>query len=174
MSFQIYKNLAELNERSAELAESSFRDCCPSHEWARRMAASRPFAMIDDLFETGERIWFSLSINDHVEAFAAHPQTGSIKAAATQKKGAADRSSSARYGAAAAADDVKQQLADADSLYQNKFGFIFIVCATEKSADEMLAICRARIRNSVETELKLAAAEQWKITEIRLNKLLEK
>ena len=69
--------------------------------------------------------------------------------------------------------DVRTQLAELNRLYEDKFGFIFIVCATEKSADEMLAIARARFGNSVETEIHIAAAEQQKITEIRLNKLLE-
>jgi len=174
LSFHVYKNLAALNESSAKAAETRFLDCCGSREWARRMAASRPFSLIEDLFATGERLWYSLSINDHLEAFAAHPKIGSTKASATQNKRAADWSSSEQSGAADAADDVRLELADANSLYEDKFGFIFIVCATGRSADEMLAICRARIRNSVETELELAAAEQWKITEIRLSKLLEK
>jgi 2-oxo-4-hydroxy-4-carboxy--5-ureidoimidazoline (OHCU) decarboxylase len=69
---------------------------------------------------------------------------------------------------------VREQLAEANRLYLEKFGFIFIVCATGKSADEMLAICRARFGNSAATELKIAAEEQLKITELRLNKLLEK
>lgn len=130
--------------------------------------------MLDDLFETGERIWFALSTADHLEAFAAHPKIGSKKPAASQKRQAASWSAGEQSGVSGAGKDVKQQLAEANRLYENKFGFIFIVCATDKSADEMLAICRARIGNSAETELKLAAVEQWKITEIRLNKLLER
>lgn len=137
------------------------------------MADSRPFEMLENLFETAEQTWFALSTADHLEAFAAHPKIGSTKPAASQKKQAADWSAGEQSGVSDAGDDVKQQLADANRLYEEKFGFIFIVCATGKSADEMLAVCRARTRNSVETELKLAAIEQWKITEIRLNKLLE-
>lgn len=174
MKSHIYRNLAELNDLPADTAEAAFLDCCGSKTWARRMSGSRPFRLLTYLFETGEEIWFSLSINDHLEAFAAHPKIGSTKAAASQKKRAADWSGGEQSKAADATDDVKQQLAEANRLYQEKFGFIFIVCATGRSADEMLAICRARTRNSVETELKLAAIEQWKITEIRLNKLLEK
>lgn len=174
MSFHIYKNLHELNETAPETAEAAFLDCCGSQTWARRMTEARPFAMIEDLFAAGERIWFSLSTTDHLEAFAAHPKIGSTKAANAQKKRAADWSAGEQASVSEAGDDVKQKLADANRLYENKFGFIFIVCATGKSADEMLAICRARTRNSAETELELAAIEQWKITEIRLNKLLEK
>ena len=138
------------------------------------MTAERPFVLLEDLFEKAENIWFALSIADQLEAFAAHPKIGSSKPAATQKKRAAEWSSGEQSGMDDAENDVREQLADANRLYQDKFGFIFIVCASGKLADEMLAICRARFGNSVETELRIAAEEQHKITEIRLNKLLEK
>jgi 2-oxo-4-hydroxy-4-carboxy-5-ureidoimidazoline decarboxylase len=147
----IYKALAGINEMPAEAAEVVFLRCCGSHEWARRMAAERPFRLLTYLFETGEEIWFSLGAADHLEAFAAQP----------------------RLDVVGAEDDIKRQLADVTHLYETKFGFIFVISTTGRSADELLAICRARIGNSVETELKLAAIEQWKITELRLNKLLE-
>ena len=97
----------------------------------------------------------------------------SKKAAASQKKRAADWSAGEQSGVATAESEVGEQLAAVNRLYEQKFGFIFIVCATGKSADEMLAICRARLGNTPETELRIAAEEQRKITEIRLNKLLE-
>ena len=137
------------------------------------MAATRPFPMLEKLFETAERVWFALSTADQLEAFAAHPTIGSTKAAASQKKQAADWSAGEQSGVATAESEVGEQLAAVNRLYEKKFGFIFIVCATGKSADEMLAICRARLGNTPETELKIAAEEQRKITEIRLNKLLE-
>ena len=137
------------------------------------MAATRPFPMLEKLFETAERVWFALSTADQLEAFAAHPTIGSRKAAASQKKQAADWSAGEQSGVATAASEVGEQLAAVNRLYEQKFGFIFIVCATGKSADEMLAICRARLGNTPETELRIAAEEQRKITEIRLNKLLE-
>ena len=137
------------------------------------MAATRPFPMLEKLFETAERVWFALSTADQLEAFAAHPTIGSRKAAASQKKQAADWSAGEQSGVATAESEVGEQLAAVNRLYEKKFGFIFIVCATGKSADEMLAICRARLGNTPETELKIAAEEQRKITEIRLNKLLE-
>ncbi|MBK8303008.1 MAG: 2-oxo-4-hydroxy-4-carboxy-5-ureidoimidazoline decarboxylase [Chloracidobacterium sp.] len=174
MSFEIYKNLAWLNELPRAEAESTFRDCCGSAAWASRMAASRPFPMLENLYAAAEDIWFSLPSADHLEAFAAHPQIGSKSAAPSQKKQAAEWSAGEQSGVSHAADSVREQLADANRLYKNKFGFIFIVYASGKTADEMLAICRARQGNSVETELKIAAQEQHKITETRLNKLLEK
>ena len=173
MSYRVYKNLASLNHLPLREAENNLRDCCGSAEWARRMAAARPFAMLDDLYRAAEKIWFSLPTADQLEAFAAHPKIGSKKADAKQPAKSADWSKSEQSGAASATADVRDGLAECNRLYQDKFGFIFIVCATGKTADEMLAICRARLGNSVETELRIAAAEQAKITEIRLNKLLE-
>ena len=138
------------------------------------MAVSRPFPMLENLYAAAGDIWFSLPPADHLEAFASHPQIGSKKTAPSQKKQAADWSAGEQSGVSNAAENVREQLADANRLYKNKFGFIFIVYASGKTADEMLAICRARLGNSVETELKIAAQEQHKITETRLNKLLEK
>ena len=173
-SYQIYKNLAWLNELPVVEAEVAFLDCCGSRAWARAMTASRPFAMLENLYERAESIWFSLTAADWLEAFAAHPKIGSRKPAPAQQLRAAKWSGGEQSGVDAADETVKNQLADANRLYQKKFGFIFIVCATGKTADEMLAICRARLGNSTKTELRIAAEEQRKITEIRLNKLLEK
>lgn len=173
MSYNIYKNLARLNDLPQAEAESTFLDCCGSSRWARRMAESRPYTMLEDLYQKADDIWFALSPPDWLEAFAAHPKIGSKKAAPVQKARAAAWSSGEQSGIAEAEDGVREQLAEANRLYEVKFGFIFIVCATGKTADEMLAICRARLGNSVETEIRIAAEEQRKITEIRLNKLLE-
>ena len=172
-SFQIYKNLAWLNDLPTDEAESIFRDCCGSAEWARRMAAVRPFAMLENLYEKAERIWWSLSSADYLEAFASHPKIGSKTAAPKQQAKSGEWSSGEQSGMDGAADTVRNELADSNRLYLEKFGFIFIVCATGRSADEMLAICRARLGNSASTEMQIAAEEQRKITEIRLNKLLE-
>lgn len=174
MSYQIYKNLAWLNELTLDEAESAFLDCCGSQAWAHRMAAARPFALLEDLFETATEIWRSLSTVDHLEVFAAHPKIGSKKAAANQNIQAAHWSIGEQSGVDSAAKDVLDELADVNSLYEDRFGFIFIVCASGKTAEEMLAICRARLGNSVQTELAIAGEEQRKITEIRLSKLLEK
>lgn len=173
-AFHIYRNLAWLNELAADEAESVFRDCCGSARWARRMTLARPFRMLDDLYETAERIWWSLSPGDHLEAFAAHPKIGSQQAGPGPKTKAAAWSKGEQSEVGRAPAAVRRALDEANRLYEKKFGFIFIVCATGKTAEEMLAICRARLGNSVETEFRLAAEEQRKITEIRLNKLLER
>ena len=172
--YHIYKNLDELNKLSAESAGSVFRDCCGSTEWARQMASERPFLTVEDLYNAAEKKWMSLSPADWLEAFAAHPKIGSSKPAASQNTGSAEWSRDEQSGVNTAADDVLSELENVNRLYLERFGFIFIVSATGKTADEMLAICKARLNNSIETELDLAAIEQSKITAIRLNKLLEK
>lgn len=173
-SFQIYKNLAWLNDLPQSEAEAAFLACCGSIAWARRMAEARPFHMLEDLFETATRAWASLSRTDLLEAFADHLPIGSEKMVSDQKEQAATWSAGMRSGIEITEDTIQAQLVEVTRLYEDKFGFIFILCAGEKTTDEVLAICRARLGNSVETELKIASNEQLKITEIELNKLLER
>ena len=138
------------------------------------MAAARPFSMLEQLFRRADDIWSSRSTDDRLEAFAAHPKIGSKKPAAIQQFRAASWSAGEQSGMETAETHVRDRLAEANSLYEAKFGFIFIVCATGKKADEMLEICRSRLGNSLETEIQIAAEEQRKITKIRLEKLLER
>lgn len=172
-TFQIYKNLAWLNDLPHAEAQTVFLDCCGSQEWARRMVEKRPFPMLENLYNAAEKTWFSLSPAEWLEAFAAHPKIGSKKSTRVRQVRSTAWSVGEQSGMDAAETDVRERLAEANRLYEEKFGFIFIVCASGKSADEMLAIARARLGNSLETELVISAEEQRKITEIRLNKLLE-
>ena len=174
MTYLIYKNLAELNELSRAEALGAMLDCCGSQRWAEAMTDARPFRSLEHLFTAAEETWFALPTADHLEAFAAHPKIGASKPATTQGERSAGWSSSEQSAMKHAGQTTVAELAEINRLYHEKFGFIFIVCATDRSADEMLAIARARIRNSVETELKIATEEQHKITLLRLEKLLEK
>ena len=171
---RIYNNLAWLNKLPKDEALSVFLDCCGSKEWARLMTAARPFPMLEHLFTAADKIWSLLAPGDHLEAFASHPKIGSKAPPPAQQARSAEWSSGEQSGMDAASDAVRDELAACNDLYLKKFGFIFIVCASGKSAAEMLAVCKTRFRNTLETELKIAAEEQRKITEIRLNKLLEK
>jgi len=134
------------------------------------MAAARPFEDADALVRIGERTWWSLAIEDHLEAFAAHPKIGEAKAPAS---GDAAWSKAEQQGASAAAAQTLAELAEANRAYEAQLGFIFIVCASGRSADAMLADLRARLSNSREVELRTAAEEQAKITRLRLLKLVE-
>ena len=162
--------LGRLNALSAADAEAELLACCGSRRWAREMAARRPFADVAALLAAADEVWWALGPDDWHEAFRAHPRIGERKAAPAQ--GARAASWSAQEQAGAAGDDVAAALAEGNRAYEERFGHIYIVCATGKTADEMLAILRARLANDAATELRAAAAEQAKITRLRLEKLL--
>ena len=165
-------HVGRLNRLTGEEARAALLDCCGSARWAREVAALRPFRDVGSLLHAGERIWFALGRVDWLEAFRAHPRVGEKKAAGPVSEDARRWSEGEQSRASAAAEETKAALAQANRAYEEKFGFIFIVCATGKTAEEMLAILRGRLKNDAETELRAAAAEQWRITELRLKKLL--
>jgi OHCU decarboxylase len=136
--------------------------CCGSSAWAQAMFTRQPF---DDIHRAADEIWWSLTTEDWLEAFAAHPKIG--------QKSAAKWAAQEQSGMSSAAASTAAEMARLNAEYENKFGFIFIVCATGKSADEMLSILQARINNSREEEIRIAAAEQARITHLRLDKLLK-
>ena len=164
--------LAGLNALPAAEADAAFLACCGSTRWAREMASRRPFGDAAALAAAADEAWWSLDPEDWDEAFRAHPRIGERKAAPSQGARAAAWSSQEQAGAAAAGEDVAAALAEGNHAYEARFGRIYIVCATGKTAEEMLAILRARLANDDATELRAAAAEQAKITRLRLEKLL--
>jgi allantoicase len=137
------------------------RRVCGSSEWVTRLLAARP---LDNAFAAADEIWSSLSEENWREAFAAHPRIG-------EKKGGA-WSAQEQSGVRTAADETMQKLAEANRAYEDRFGHIYIVCATGKSADEMLRIATERLENDAKTELRVAAEEQRKIMHLRLRKLV--
>ncbi len=167
------KKLEQLNQALNEKAEADFLNCCGSQTWARLMTEARPFARVAALLNQAEQIWLNLDSQDWLEAFAAHPKIGAKKADLQQSAQSTEWSNAEQSGTQTAADSLRDELEKANSLYEEKFGFIFIVCATGKSAEEMLNLCRRRLHNDADSEIRIAADEQRKITEIRLKKLLE-
>lgn len=165
-------NLALLNAMPEPLAEATLLACCGSHIWARRMADERPFQSLDHVFGAADRIWQDLAPEDWLQAFRAHPRIGEKKAEAQTGAAAQVWSEKEQAGAHSASAETLAALAEANAAYDARFGHIFIVCATGKSAEEMLAICRARLQNDPDRELHVAAAEQARITRLRLEKLL--
>jgi OHCU decarboxylase len=164
--------LQKLNDANLEAARSMFRNCCGSERWASLMAESLPFISEEEVLQRASQICRELGEDDWLEAFMSHPKIGESKAAANQQKLSAEWSKGEQSGIAEAADRTREELAEANRLYAQKFGFIFIVCASGKSAEELLELCQSRLGNSRETEISIAAEEQQKITEIRLEKLL--
>jgi len=167
------EKLEQLNQAAPEAAKADFLNCCGSQTWARLMTEARPFNDVAALIKQAEQVWQNLDAQDWLEAFAAHPKIGARKAVLRQSAQAAEWSNSEQSGTQTAADSLRDELEKANHLYEEKFGFIFIVCATGKSAEEMLDLCRRRLHNDADSEIRIAADEQRKITEIRLKKLLE-
>ena len=166
-------SLDRLNALPSTEAVAEFLKCCGAKNWARQMVAARPFAGVEQMIETADRTWRSLGVNDCLEAFHSHPKIGEKKAAAKTAVEAQKWSAQEQSGVEASAEHVLNELAELNRAYEEKFGFIFIVCATGKSSIEMLELLRERIENSLEVELQNAATEQAKITELRLKKLIE-
>jgi len=136
------------------------------------MTAARPFENKAELLNEADRIWWSLDSEDWLEAFHAHPKIGEKKAAATQSQQARAWSAQEQSGTRNAAADTMAALAEGNREYEQRFGFIFIVCASGKSPEEMVAILKRRLNNEPDGELRIAAEEQLKITRLRLEKLL--
>ena len=157
---------------SPSQAEAEFLKCCGSKNWARRLASERPFASLNELVDGGERLWWSLEPGDWLEAFQSHPKIGEQKAAAAPAVEAQQWSEDEQSGIRDSAQQNIDELADLNRAYEAKFGFIFIVCAAGKRSEEMLRILRERLANNPDEELRLAAAEQAKITQLRLGKLI--
>jgi 2-oxo-4-hydroxy-4-carboxy-5-ureidoimidazoline decarboxylase len=164
--------VAELDALPAAEAAPLLESCCGSSEWVRRMLARRPFGSAEALLAAADEVWWSLSREDWLEAFAHHPRIGERAAAAPQGARARGWSVDEQRGAAAAPEDVAAALAEGNREYERHFGHIYLVCATGKSAPEMLAILRDRLTNDPATELRVAAGEQAKITRLRVGKLL--
>jgi len=166
--------LEEFNHLPQAVAVTALSQCCAASAWVQAMVDGRPYADIPQLLEAADRAWLRMDEPNLLEAFSAHPQIGNVvslleKYASTQAMAASEQSA-----IAAASEATLRALAQANHSYLEKFGFIFIVCATGKSAQEMLDLLYARLPNSREQELINAAEEQRKITAIRLRKLLEK
>lgn len=140
-------------------------ECCGSSNWVKQMLAARPFKTLASLEAAATAAWWSLSSTDWLEAFSKHPRIG-------EKGKVSQWSSQEQSGMESAAVSVAARLADLNRVYFEKFGWIFIVCATGKSAEEMLSLLETRLPNAPDDEIRIAAAEQNKITLLRLKKLL--
>ena len=165
--------LAGLNQSPPEAALAALLTCCGSPRWAAQMAALRPFEASAALLRQADATWWNLGETDKLAAFAAHPRIGERKAAHDTGAQAATWSANEQAGVAQANSDTRERLAAANAAYFERFGFSFIVCATGKSAAELLALLEQRLHNSRAAELRTAAEEQAKISRLRLTKLTE-
>jgi OHCU decarboxylase len=159
--------LSELNRMSVQGATDVLKPCCGSQRWAEDVVARRPFADVADLHRAASVVAQTLAREDWLEAFRSHPKIGDAN-------NVSQWSQREQQGMATAADDVRTRLARLNREYQERFGFIFIICATGKSAGEMLTRLEERIQNRPEDEIRLASEEQRKIVHLRLDKLIDR
>ena len=169
--------LAAWNAASKPEALAAMLACCASTRWAAAMAAARPIANTESLHETADNLWSQTSEPDWLEAFAAHPRIGDRgigdrKPTHTASEQSTSWSKQEQSSTQAAAQPTLDTLARLNAQYERQFGFTYIVRATGKSAEEMLAILERRLTHTRAEELHEAAEQQRQITQIRLQKWL--
>jgi 2-oxo-4-hydroxy-4-carboxy-5-ureidoimidazoline decarboxylase len=162
----------ELDAFPAAHAAELLAACCGAPRWVSSMIARRPFETLDALLAAADDIWWSLDQHDWREAFARHPRIGEAESAPPDGERERSWASGEQAGVGTAQESVRSALVEANRDYERRFGYIYIVCATGRSADEMLALARGRLHNAPKIELRVAAEEQRKITRLRLEKLL--
>ena len=160
--------LKDFNKLDRDTAAKELFSCCGSRNWVSLLMQEFPFGTPETLIEKADAVWYgACNKNDWLESFSHHPKIGDKKSLAGKFSG------KEQAGLGSATDEIIEDLAKANYDYEKKFGFIFIVCATGKSAGEMLRLLTDRLKNNADDELAIAMGEQHKITLIRFNKLLE-
>ena len=162
-----------LNALSSEAARRELLKCCGATRWAIAIEQQRPYATLEQLLARSNEVWWDLEPSDWLEAFRSHPKIGEKKAASSVAAQSQQWSAQEQRGVETAREDAIEKLARLNQLYEEKFGFIFIVCATGKSTDEILALLEERMENEAAAELRIAATQQATITELRMRKLIE-
>jgi 2-oxo-4-hydroxy-4-carboxy-5-ureidoimidazoline decarboxylase len=166
--------LARWNALEADEAAQQILPCCGSMAWARGVAARRPLSDEATLLDASDEIWRGLRVSDWIEAFSTHPRIGESQAPKTASAQSAAWSAQEQRDAASPQDAVALALAEGNREYEERFGRLFIICATGKSARQILDHLRRRLQNDADTELREAAEEQRKITNLRLKKWLSR
>jgi 2-oxo-4-hydroxy-4-carboxy-5-ureidoimidazoline decarboxylase len=166
-----YKTLEEWSLLGPQAAAAAILPCNGSLAWAEGVVALRPLRGVEELLAASDKIWLGLSKKAWQHAFDSHPRIGEHKAKAATEQSLAW--SSGEQSAAQLTEETQAALAAANVEYEQRFGRIFIVCASGKTAAEMLEILRGRLANDAETELHEAGEQQRLITQIRLRKWLQ-
>lgn len=161
-----------LNRLSEAEARRELERCCGARRWVDGMLASRPFASASALLDRADAIWRELEAPDFLEAFSHHPEIGADLGELRRRfAGTAALSEAEQAGVSKGSEETLRALAEQNRRYRERFGYSFIVCATGKSADEMLGVLEQRLHGAPDQELGVAAAEQAKITRLRLSKI---
>jgi 2-oxo-4-hydroxy-4-carboxy-5-ureidoimidazoline decarboxylase len=164
--------LHEFNILPKERLVEELTKCCGSPSWVQRMLPFIPADDMVELLEDAEEQWWLCNEKDWKEAFSHHPKIGDIDSLKKKFASTANWTSNEQSGVNTASEKILQALAEGNKKYEEKFGYIFIVCATGKSAEEMLSMLEERLKNDPADEIEIAADEQNKITKLRIEKLL--
>ena len=164
-------NIEQFNLLPQPQAFSALESCCVAKNWVDAMLDLRPFADLPALYQSAESIWEKCAEADYLAAFEGHPRIGDVATLKAKYQHTAGMAGHEQQGMSQADEQLLHRMKQRNDDYFDKFGFIFIVCASGKSAQEMLEILESRIGNDYKTELAIAANEQMKITQIRLEKL---
>ena len=171
MADQMTMTPDDFNSLPEAAARDALARCCESRRWMDQVLARRPFGSFDEVLAAADEAFATLEPGDWLEAFSHHPKIGDLEALRTKFATTAGWATGEQSGVSMARETTLAALAEGNRAYEEKFGYIFIVCATGKSADEMLELLERRLPNEPEEELQAAAAEQMKITHLRLHKL---
>lgn len=160
-----------LNRLSDPKRAEVLHNCCGSTAWVSAMHAAAPYGDDQRVITEAESAWRRLSPEDREQAFAAHPRIGDIESLRAKYKATKDWAAGEQAGVSNADEDTLHALAEQNAAYEHRFKRLFIICATGKSAAEMLAALNRRLTNNAVDEYEIASAEQLKITLLRLRKL---
>ncbi len=163
--------IEQFNKLSIDQAQQLLFNCCGSTVWSTKLVARRPFHSIIELKTDSDKIWLQCEETDWLEAFTHHPKIGDVKSLTEKFATTKEWASNEQSGVNEASTFTIDKLSEGNRAYEEKFGFIFIVCATGKSAAEMLSLLEVRLSNEQSTEIKIAMQEQNKITQLRIDKL---
>ena len=164
---------AYLNRLNENRAKEALLRCCGAKRWVAAMLNARPFASDQALYDRAEQAWWDLDAEAWLEAFSHHPRIGERKIQQPRFAKTAEWSKNEQASTEKAEAAVLQALEDGNQAYEERFGHVFLICATGRSAEEMLAELESRLKNLADSELRVAAGEQAKITRLRLDKLVD-
>ena len=164
--------LSQLNKLSQKELEPELQKCCGSTTWVKNLSAIFPVSSLDDLLDQSDKIWDDCTEADAREAFSHHPKIGDLSLLKEKFAATSEWAAGEQDGVQNTTTQVMEAFVESNRAYEDKFGFIFIISANGKLAEEMLSLLTLRLLNSPENEIRIAMEEQNKITRLRLKKLV--
>ncbi len=164
--------ITELNQLDLKTAHQAFMQCCTAEAWVEKMLLDMPYDNVETLSAQANSNWQGLNEADYLQAFEGHPKIGDVSSLRDKYRATEQLAAGEQSGVNSATEHALIELKQLNDDYEDKFGFIFIVCATGKTAQQMLNILALRIVNDRTAELVNAAAEQRKILQIRIEKMI--